>query len=162
MRYTAAVVLLVLAVGACTGDAGPMGPAGPAGPQGTGGNTGPTGTTGPAGPQGPGGPAGAQGLPGPPGAAGAAGAATRLVVTAVPDATGFATVQLPAVVGTNPAAPPLLACYTQNPATSSWWAVTDGYSGSSPWCLSVFTSGAWRVAMFNVPAGWAVAFVVVY
>lgn len=147
----AAVAVTVLALAACEGAQGPAGPAGPAGPQG------PQGIQGLTGPQGEQGPPGAQGLPGPAGSGN-----NRVVITAVPNSTGIVTVELPTAIGTNPLQPPSLACYVRNPTTGSWWLVSDGYASSTPWCLASFSGGRWTATIFEVTAGWAVAFVVVY
>lgn len=147
----AAVLLSTMLIASC--QEGPMGPAGPAGPQG------PQGPQGPVGPIGPQGPQGIQGLPGP---QGPVGATNRVVLTGTPDATGFVSVAFPAAVGLNPASPPSVACYARNPQTGSWWAISDGFSSTSTWCLVVFQGGVWRGNMFNVTTGWTAAFVVVY
>ncbi len=144
------VVLAALLVVGCAGRDGLTGPTGPQGPQGS---------------TGPQGPAGAQGLPGPAGTNGTNGTngvANKYVATITPTTSGGVYAILPAAVGTNPNAPPSMACYTQNPMTLSWWQVSDGYADGSEWCTLSFTLGAWRATMFNVTAGWPVAFVVIY
>jgi hypothetical protein len=83
MRFSVAVVVLVLGLsmaGCFEGPQGPQGPPGPPGPSGPGGAgaglTGPPGPAGPPGPRGPdgaGGGVGPEGPPGPPGPAGLAG-----------------------------------------------------------------------------------------
>jgi hypothetical protein len=86
----------------------------------------------------------------------------KVVVSQPGGAQATVTLTLPAAVGSNPAAPPMLACYTQNPTTQSWWTVTDGFSATSIWCLAAISGGTWTVTFFNVSTGWAVAAVVVF
>jgi hypothetical protein len=131
---TACLGLLLLT--ACTG---PEGPAGPEGPQG------PAGPTGPTGPQGP------------------AGGSTRssFFVTIATD--GYAEQGLPLSFGTNPAQPPLLACYISDvPTEGVWQPVADGFTSEDRTiCALVFDEGRWFAVLLNGPPGWTVAFVVV-
>ena len=116
------------------------------------------GCEGPEGPMGPAGPAGAQGLPGPVGPAGA----TRLVLISPPASTGSVAVDLPAAAGTNAASPPVMACYIRSPSdATTWLAVNDGFSTTTPWCALQF-NGTWSASMFDMPAGWSAAFVILY
>jgi hypothetical protein len=154
------VLVPALILMACKGEQGSAGPTGPAGPQGA---QGPQGTTGPTGPTGPAGATGAQGLPGP---AGASGSGIRVVVTGTVDNTGASIVQLPAAVGSDPAKPPLMACYVGSPVTGIWVSVNNGFSGTLPFCQLNLSNGIWFASMLNMipyaTAGSATAFVIIY
>lgn len=120
---------------------------------------GPEGATGPAGPQGP------QGLQGPAGPTGPQGT-TRLTYVIQRTQSTAGTVDsgaLPAAAGTDPAKPPVLACYVAEFQTGPWISVNDGFTSSgTPWCYLIFQQGSWRAAMTNVSPGWWAAFVIVY
>lgn len=141
----------VLILAAC-GSEGPAGPAGPAGPQGP---------QGPAGPAGPAGPQGIQGLPGPSGTSGT----TKVVLTAIANSSGSATVTLPAAVGADFNKPPAVACYlTTDPTSGVWLTVSDGASlnTTSITCGVVLLNGTWFASVLHMAPGWHAAFVVVY
>ena len=127
---------------------------------------GPEGPAGPPGSQGPAGPQGVQGLPGPVGPSGSTG--TRIVLTAVSDASRNASVTLPSAVGSDPLKPPSVACYVNPDNTTTWWTVTDGgqYNGDpnlGPWCGLTMNAGVWTAAVHQMIVGAkTAAFVVVY
>jgi hypothetical protein len=91
-----------------------------------------------------------------------------VVLAAIIDGAGQATVDLPAAAGTNPAAPPLVACYISSPSVPGvWLVVADGNttSTSNTFCGLVFNysgRGVWDARILNAPVGWNAAFVVVY
>lgn len=148
MKAVIAIALLLAA--ACKGPEGPTGPAGPQGPQG---QVGPQGPAGPVGPIGPTGPAGPQGPAG----------TTLSVVRQAPSAGGqVSSGALPAAVGIDPAKPPAMACYISNFQTGPWFAVSDGFSTTSPYCWAIFQNGAWNAVMENVPGLAWVAWIIVY
>jgi len=151
--------LAAIALASCKGADGTVGPQGPPGS---------TGSTGPAGPQGP---AGVAGLPGPagtPGAAGAAGTAgtpgpgTRLNYAVAVKADSTAVQTLPAAAGIDGTKPPALACYLSVTGLSSWFAVSDGWSATSPYCALGFSNGTFRAVMFQATPGYTAAFVIIY
>jgi hypothetical protein len=105
---------------------------------------------------------GAEGPVGPTGAKGDPGPGTRLVLSAIINASGSASVPLPAAAGTALENPPALSCYTHSGTTSSWLAVSDGYSLVSPYCGLNLSGAAFTAVMVNGSPGWTALFVVVY
>jgi hypothetical protein len=149
------IIFAALLVAACAGKDGAAGPTGPQGPQGPGGAQGAQGAQGP------------QGLPGPAGANGTNGAngvANKIVLTGIAGSSGIVTLALPAAVGSVASQPPAMACYMAlTPSTGPWLAVSDGFwTVNTAWCSLGFANGVWNASMYNVPVGWAAAFVVVY
>jgi hypothetical protein len=112
-----------------------------------------TGAEGPAGPPGPEGPAG------PPGPSGAA--RSTYFVTIASD--GYAEQALPLSFGTNPAEPPLLACFiTEVRNEGTWQPVSDGFTTQDRGvCALVFDEGRWFAVLVGAPPGWTVAFMVI-
>lgn len=110
---------------------------------------GPTGPTGPQGPQGPPGPA-------------APAAATRVNYGGVIPASGTVVVQLPPAAGNNPAAPPLITCWTSNSSNGAWLVVSDGRSGTTPYCAMGLVDGVWVGTMLQGIPGWYAAITIVY
>ncbi len=85
------------------------------------------------------------------------------MVSTLIDGDGNVSVALPASVGTNPASPPAVSCYTTDaPLGGTWLAVNDGYSLTSPYCATVFSGGVWTVTHLQGIPGWTAAWVVVY
>lgn len=138
MRKSAVMLMLTVVLG-CEGPIGPPGPQGPAGAQGP------------------------QGLPGPAGPAGQPGPGTRANLTAIADATGFASALAPSAAGSDASRPPGMACYeASSPSNGIWLAVGDGFSSTSTYCTLVLVSGRWEARMRNMIPGWTAAWVVVY
>ena len=112
-----------------------------------------SGAEGPAGPPGPEGPAGPAGPSG----------ATRSTFFVTIDSTGYAEQGLPLAFGTNPANPPLLACFIAEVRTEGLWQpVSDGFEATGRGvCALVFDEGRWFAVIVNSPPGWTVAFMVI-
>lgn len=112
-----------------------------------------TGAEGPAGPQGPEGPAGPAGPSG----------ATRQTYFVTISAAGYAEQALPLALGTNPAEPPLLACYIAEVRNEGLWQpVSDGFTSENRGvCALVFDEGRWFAVLVDAPPGWTVAFMVI-
>ena len=110
------------------------------------------------------GPEGSTGRPGPDGAPGPAGPLNRLVITSVIRDSLDVYATLPDDVGSDPNAPPALACYLGNGHLGRWYVVSDGASPTDPWCELSMSSGThWVARMHHAPTvGYAFAFVVVY
>jgi hypothetical protein len=107
---------------------------------------------------------GCQGAEGPMGPPGQDGVANRVLVTAVANGSGVASVTLSAAVGINPMSPPALTCYEGNPSIlpGIWLSVSDGYSDTSSWCAVSFGAGTWTVSTHSMTPGWTAAWVVTY
>lgn len=85
------------------------------------------------------------------------------MVSTLIDADGNVSVALPAAVGSNPASPPALACYTTDvPANGVWLSVSDGWSATTAYCGIVFSGGVWNVVHLQGTPGWTAAWVVTY
>ena len=154
----AVFTLTMLSVASCKGADGAIGPQGPLGPAGPQGIPGIPGTQGPTGPQGP---PGVQGLPGPAGPQGAAGPGTRIVLTALVNASGSAAVALPAAAGTDINRPPAMSCYMGSVTSSVWLSVAGSPSTTVAYCGLTFT-GTFTAVLNAAPPGWVAAFVIVY
>lgn len=108
------------------------------------------GPVGPPGPEGPAGPAGPSG-------------ATRQTYFVTISAAGYAEQALPLALGTNPADPPLLACYIAEVRSEGLWQpVSDGFTTESRGvCALVFDEGRWFAVLVDAPPGWTVAFMLI-
>ncbi len=109
--------------------------------------------------EGPAGPVGPEGPAGPPGPSGA----TRTTYFVTIDSSGYAEQALPFAFGTNPANPPLLACFIAEVRTEGLWQpVGDGFTTEGRGvCALVFDEGRWFAVIVNSPPGWTVAFMVI-
>lgn len=100
---------------------------------------------------------------GPMGPPGRDGESYRLMVTAIADIDGYASVGLPWQVGVDPTQPPALTCYEAESATSGEWLVVgDGFSDTSSYCSVYFAGGRWVVEMRGMSPGWTAGWVVTY
>lgn len=100
---------------------------------------------------------------GPMGPPGLDGESYRLMVTAIADVDGDASVTLPAYVGVDPTRPPAVTCYeTASAASGAWLVVGDGYSTTSSYCAVTFVTGRWVVSMHSMTPGWTAGWVVSY
>lgn len=104
-----------------------------------------------------------KGAEGPMGPAGPSGPGTKVLLTAPVLGDGRASVALPAAAGADPTKPPGMTCYVaSSPASGTWVAVASAPSSTYPFCGLTFSGGRFTAAMFQAPAGYTAAFVVVY
>lgn len=99
---------------------------------------------------------------GPPGPEGQAGPGTRLVIIATVGPNNTISRDLPVEAGSSINDPPLLACYIRPETSNTWVVVADGFGLSQPYCVLEFANGRFTATIRQAPAGWLVAFVVIY